>query len=226
MLLPATEAVDVGKGNVHMDNTVAARRRHRAALLLVVPVLLAGFLHPGAGAAAPAKAASAPAASGPRCTTADRPFTPTSLRIDGVVGPTRVLALGRDRNGVPRTPPLTDRGKWQLGWDRISRIRPGSERGVVRLTAHTYPWSGAYGLALGNRLLTSLRNGARITVEGPAGQRMCYRVTKITRVPAGQIAQAYYTSTGRPRLAILVCSGVRRGPGDWSHRTIWFAEPI
>jgi hypothetical protein len=38
--------------------------------------------------------------------------------------------------------------------------------------------------------------------------------------------RGYYSSTGPSRLAILVCSGRRRGPGDWSHRTIWFAKPI
>ncbi|MFC5731584.1 hypothetical protein ACFPQB_21920 [Nocardioides vastitatis] len=31
--------------------------------------------------------------------------------------------------------------------------------------------------------------------------------------------------TGRPRLAILVCSGRRLGPGSWSRRTVWYAEP-
>lgn len=38
----------------------------------------------------------------------------------------------------------------------------GRDRRGVRLTAHTYPWSGAYGSALGNRLLSRLRQGALI----------------------------------------------------------------
>jgi hypothetical protein len=143
-----------------------------------------------------------------------------------VVGPTRVLALGRDAHGVPKPPPLTDRGKWQFGWDRESHIRAGSPRGVVRLTAHTYPRDGSYGLALGNRLLTWLRVGATLAVAGPKGKRMCYRVVRRVSVRAEQSVPSYYDSSGRPRLAILVCSGVRRGPGDWSHRTIWFAEPV
>jgi hypothetical protein len=24
----------------------------------------------------------------------------------------------------------------------------------------------------------------------------------------------------------MVCSGVRRGPGDWAERTVWFASPV
>ncbi|UMG93678.1 class F sortase [Nocardioides sp. TF02-7] len=141
------------------------------------------------------------------------------------MGRTKVLALGRDRNGAPRTPPLTDRGKWQLAWDRASRIRPGGRYGVVRLNAHTYPRSGAYGSALGNRLLAKLRKGDRIVVTGSGGRRQCYRVTRRTRVPAGRALPQYYSDSGPSRLAILVCSGKRRGPGDWSHRTLWFAQP-
>ncbi len=143
-----------------------------------------------------------------------------------MVGPTRVLALGRDRNGVPKTPPLTDRGKWEFGWDKQSHIRAGSPKGVVRLTAHTYPRDGSYGLALGNRLLTKLRLGSTLLVSGREGRHMCYRVSKRLNVRAEQSVPAYYDSDGRPLLAILVCSGVRRGPGDWSHRTIWFAKPV
>lgn len=209
-----------------MRHHTATRRHHGAALVLLVAVLVGG--HPGPASSDAGPVGGGSRAHGPNagCAAVDEPFTPTSARIAGVVGTTRVLALGRDRNGVPRTPPLTDRGKWQLGWDRRSGIRPGSPRGVVRLTAHTYPRSGTYGLALGNRLLSELRKDTTIRLEGRAGERLCYVVTQVRRVRAGQSVPAYYTSTGRPRLAILVCSGVRRGPGDWSHRTIWFADPL
>jgi hypothetical protein len=97
---------------------------------------------------------------------------------------------------------------------------------VVRLAAHTYPRDGSYGLALGNRLLKKLHVGATLEVAGRAHKRMCYQVVRRISVRAEQSVPAYYDSNGRPLLAILVCSGVRRGPGDWSHRTIWFAEPI
>jgi len=184
--------------------------------------LVAGLVL-GAGLAVPV--GSAASAASAACSAPDRPFTPTSVTIPRVVGSTRVLALGRDRNGVPKTPPLTHRGKWEFGWDKESHIRPGSRHGVVRLTAHTYPRDGSYGLALGNRLLTRLHVGDLLVAGGGNGRQLCYRVTKRVRIRADRTLPAYYASSGRPRLAILVCSGIRRGPGDWSHRTIWFAEP-
>jgi hypothetical protein len=137
------------------------------------------------------------------------------------VGPTRVLARGRDRTGVPRTPPLTSKGKWQFAWDKS--VHAGAAYGVTRLTAHTYPaWAGK---ALGNRLLDRLHRGDVLVVTGTRGQRLCYRVTRRVSVAADRRVTAYYSS-GRHRLAILVCSGRRRGPGDWTRRTIWFADPI
>lgn len=203
------------------------RRPGRDAVILAAALVL--------GAALTAAPSTAPAAAvvsdGPEtrltparvtCPAAVQPFRPTSLRIPNVVGPTRVLAMGRDRNGVPRTPPLTERGKWQFAWDKARR--PGSGHGVVRLNAHTYPRFA--GLALGNRLLARLRLGAQIVVSGPGSARLCYRVIRRVKKRAGGSFADYYAMSGPPRLAILVCSGRRRGPGDWSHRTVWFAEPV
>ena len=189
---------------------------------LLAGLVLGTCLAVGVGSPAPGVPSQR---STPSCSSPDRPFTPSSVTIPGVVGRTRVLALGRDANGVPKTPPLTDKGKWEFGWDKASHIRPGSPHGVVRLTAHTYPRDGSYGLALGNRLLTQLRIGDLLVARGGPGRRLCYHVTKRVQIRADHTLPAYYDSSGRPRLAILVCSGVRRGPGDWSHRTIWFAEP-
>ena len=197
----------------------------RIAAALAAGLVLGGGLAAPVGPAA-AQAVSQSVAGAAACGTPAHAFTPASITIPRVVGPTRVLALGRDRNGVPKTPPLTDRGKWEFAWDRESHIRAGSPHGVVRLNAHTYPRDGSYGLALGNRLLARLRVGATLVVTGRGELRMCYRVTRRIRVRAEQSVPAYYASNGRPLLAILVCSGVRRGPGDWSHRTIWFAQPV
>lgn len=190
-------------------------------------LLLAAFV-PGTALAVPgtAGAVATSGAPGSGCSEASSPFTPPSVEIPGVVGRTRVLALGRDQNGVPRPPPLTDDGKRQLAWDKASRIRPGGPRGVVRLTAHTYPRDGSHGTALGNELLARLRTGDRVLVSGGRGELLCYEVTRQVQVRAERSLPGYYASTGAPRLAILVCSGRRRGPGDWSHRTVWFAVPV
>ena len=164
------------------------------------------------------------------CAPVDRPFRPTTLSIDGVLDATKVLARGQDPNGVPTPPPLTRRGKWQLAWDKASGVRPGDTIGVVRLTAHTYPRDhprhGPEAPALGNLLLARLRTGAPLEVTGAKGERLCYRVTRRQQVRATDSLSGYYDTIGPPRLAILVCSGKRRGPGNWSHRTIWFAVPL
>lgn len=181
---------------------------------------------------------AAPAQAGamgtrPTCAAVDRPFRPSTLTIDGVLVATTVIARGQDRHGVPKPPPLTERGKWQLAWDQVSGVRPGATTGVVRLTAHTYPHdhapdrpgTAAQAPALGNLLLAGLRTGARLEVAGPRGERLCYRVTKRQQVRATASVSGYYDTAGAPRVAILVCSGTRRGPGDWTHRTIWWAKP-
>ncbi|WP_244931873.1 class F sortase [Nocardioides sp. W7] len=159
------------------------------------------------------------------CASVDRGFRPTTLAIGGVRRATKVLARGQDRHGVPLPPPLTARGKWQLAWDKASGVRPGDDRGVVRLTAHTYPYDTP-APALGNLLLDRLRIGARLKVSGAGGKQVCYRVTRRQRVRADATLSRYYDTIGKHRLAILVCSGKRRGPGDWTHRTIWYAVPV
>lgn len=211
---------------VRTGGTLARRSAVAGALLALGLTLGATPPVTASPSAADERSTSADAERRGGCTTARAPFRPTRAVIRGVVGPTKVLARGRDRRGAPLPPPLTARGRWQLAWDRESGTKPASSRGVVRMLAHTYPRSGAYGTALGNRLLQRLRLGARIEVSGADGRRQCYRVSHRVRARAGASLAAFYTSGGPPKLAILVCSGVRRGPGDWSHRTIWFARPL
>jgi hypothetical protein len=189
-------------------------------MLVAALVLASTFLVLG-GVAEPLMPTAHPAAPS-RCPEPARPFVPKALEILGVVNRTTVLALGRDRRDVPRTPPLTTRGKWQVAWDKPSNIKPGSPRGNVKLNAHTYP----DGSALGNRLLRQLFRDQRIVVLGPEGQRLCYDVTRRIQVAGDRPYRPYFSTSGRPQLAILVCSGRRRGPGDWSHRTIWYASPV
>lgn len=199
--------------------------RFRVWVALVPGVVLGVALAASGTALGAVSAQAGDTEGGVTCTQVDRGFRPTSLTIDGVVEPTKVLALGQDHEGVPRPPPLTERGKWQFAWDKAAGVRPGSPEGVVRLTAHTYPRDGSYGSALGNLLLDRLRTGASLEVSGAGGERLCYRVTRKVEVSAKASLSGYYSTIGSPRLAILVCSGRRRGPGDWTRRTIWYAEP-
>ncbi len=168
----------------------------------------------------PARAAFFPAA----CRVAPRKgFWPTKARVQFVQKRVPVLALGRDRYGVPRQPPLTSSGKRVFGWDKQGP-KPGSHRGNVRFNAHTWP----DGSALGNRMLSRLGIGQLIVVRNSSGTAICYRVTKrVTVLPRSREARVnYYSTRGKPKLAIVVCSPPRLGPGNWKYRTIWYAKPV
>ena len=156
------------------------------------------------------------------CVKAGKRFRPTSLGIPGISKRRTVLALGRDRRNVPKAPPLSDSGKRQYAWDTKDKIKAGARHGVAKLNAHTYP----DGSAIGNDLIRELYEGDRLDVQGRRGQQRCYKVIDRVQIPAEKRFKRYYRTSGPHRLAIAVCSGVRRGPGDWSHRTIWFAKII
>ena len=47
----------------------------------------------------------------------------------------------------------------------------------------------------------------------------------VTDYYASKTLLRYYRLDGPPRLGIVVCSGKRTGPGQWSKRTVWFAKP-
>jgi len=146
-------------------------------------------------------------------------FTPSRIAIPHVTSGAHVLAIGYDAHGVPGVPPLTSEGKTEFAW--VPNVAPGMDEGNVLLNAHTWP----DGSALGNHLLAGLQTGGRIVVTGAGDHVLCYRVTDRVEVAATASVPAYFATDGPPQLAIIVCSGIRRGPGDWTERTIWYASP-
>lgn len=156
----------------------------------------------------------------PPCTTAKQAFVPTSMSIPGVDTTISVLALPRDLDNVPGITPLTASGKLSMALDLGSGILPGAKQGNALLNAHTYP----NGTALGNKLLAKLDRGDPIVLRGPGG-RLCYTVNDREEVPELDRGLRYFAKTGKPQIAILVCSGKRLGPGQWTKRTIWYASP-
>jgi hypothetical protein len=151
-------------------------------------------------------------------TPARRGFIPKRATIALVGRDIPVLAMGRGPGRIPLPPPLTSYGKRSFAWDKYGP-KPGSRHGNVRFNAHTYP----DGSALGNKLLRRLWVGNRIIVRGRYSA-ICYRVTRRIVVSPLKIG-AYYNTTASPKLAIVVCSGRRLGPGRWTKRTIWYAWP-
>jgi sortase (surface protein transpeptidase) len=119
---------------------------------------------------------------------------------------------------VPGVPPTS--AKHSFAWDRPPGIKPGADRGNVLLNAHTWP----DGSAVGNEMLDELYKGDRIVLRG-ARSELCYTVTQRIEVRFADGYPPYFDRNGSPKVALIVCSGKRLGPGDWTHRTIWFAEP-
>ena len=154
------------------------------------------------------------------CRRAPSPFAPVSVDVPGVVRGAGVLALPRDPDGVVGVPPPTAAGSAVFGWDAPG-ARPGTTAGHVVLVAHTWP----DGSALGNRLLAGLRPGGRLVLAGATGERACYDVVRREEVTAETLVPDLTRADGPHRLVVVVCSGTRRGPGDWSHRTLWTAAP-
>ena len=179
-----------------------------AVLAVLLPLLLI------IGGAGPATSAPAVCA-----TPARHPFAPTRATVARVNRNIPVLAMGRLRGGLPEPPPLTSYGKQTFAWDKYGP-RPGDLRGNVRFNAHTYP----DGSALGNRLLARLKVGRRIILYGANGAALCYKVNRKVVTTPNRLG-AYYSTTGSPKLVIVVCSGKRLGPGNWTRRTIWYAKP-
>jgi hypothetical protein len=217
---------------------VTARTRRRsaqaaavvAALILLVWILLRP--HPIAEPVKTSPPAPQAVASGsvlkpkPCYRPATAPFTPTAITVPGVTRDATVLALPRDSNNVPQAPPISTTGKTQFAWAVPPDPMPGDPQGNVLLNAHTWP----DGTALGNHLLDGLQVGGRIIVHGVAedGQRqtLCYEVTKRDVIVASDGSYEYYERNGPPQIALIVCSPPRLGPGNWLHRTIWYASPL
>lgn len=156
----------------------------------------------------------------PRCARSARTgFVPTGISVEGVVRRTAVVGLPRDAAGVPGVPPVND--KQVFAWD-LGGVEPGSDAGQVLLNTHTWP----DGSAMGNALLGAFDVGDELVLRGDDGSFACYEVTERVEVRAEDGYPGYGATDGPPRVVIVVCSGDRLGPGQWTHRTLWFAEPV
>lgn len=211
--------------------TATTRRRTAvAAVLAVVAAILAVWLlwptpekeviaKPPARQATTAGSVLKPAACHRPVT---RPFVPTRITVAKVTTDAEVEALPRDANNVPSAIPVgSANAKVAFAWDAPT-TKPGAAQGNVLINAHTWP----DGTALGNHLLDKLQVGGRIIVKGKSGAELCYKVTKRDVIVATDGSFEYYEQDGPPQIALIVCSPPRLGPGNWKHRTIWYASPV
>lgn len=153
---------------------------------------------------------------GPCDHAARKPFTPTTADFPGIATNLPVIALGRDGD-VPGVPSVG--ATHTVAFDAPGP-HPGARVGLVRLNAHTWPNGGA----LGNQLLAQFDVGDVLMLSAGRSS-LCYRVTERVEVDANADYDRFYELEGKPEFALIVCSGQRRGPGDWSKRTIWWGTP-
>lgn len=149
---------------------------------------------------------------------ATEPFTPSTVDIEDVGQGLPVQPIARDGDDVPGVPPVS--ATHTVAFDAPGP-RPGSDRGLVRLNAHTWP----NGAALGNEMLARFDVGDVLTLRH-GGAKVCYRVTERVEVDGYNTYEPFYVLDGPSEFAFIVCSGERVGPGDWNKRTIWFGKPI
>lgn len=148
---------------------------------------------------------------------------PTQLRVQGI-GKFAVLRMPRVElpSGGYTSPIPPDGDSESFAYDEGS-ARPGTSKGVAIFTSHTY----GNGSATADLLLAKLAVGGSVTVSGKNAE-VSYVVTKRLQVLQDSVSAAKRVNRldDPHAIAIIVCSGTRLGPGEWSHRTIWFAEPV
>ena len=163
-------------------------------------------------AAAATRTSTAPAR--PLARTPDRPFTPTSITIPRVVGPTRVLALGRDRHGSPEDAAADRPGQVgvRLGQGVAHPRRQPARRGAARTRTPT-PGTGPTGSRSATVCSQKLRVGATLVVAGPDGRRMCYRVARQRLRPCQavrpRLLRLERASAGWPSWSAPACAAAR-----------------
>jgi hypothetical protein len=196
--------------------TKLAWRSALAALLLPIASVPAVAGAPGTASGVEARA-TAPCSSG-----VTGPFRPVQGGGPTIGSKYKVLAMARLSSGAMATPPVNDTGKHQYAWDKASKA-PGSGHGSVPIDAHTWP----DGSALGNKMLSNLHVGDIFVLRGAYGQKQCYKINFRQSYPRDQVPAAkFFTRSGPPHVSIIVCSGRRLGPGNWTRRTVWFGVPI
>lgn len=187
-------------------------------LALVLPLALLPAAAPPAVAVPTAVTADQ---AGVACKRPARGFVPSHARIPAIGRTVRVIQVERTRDNAVGAGPVTEGGKWLMAMD--PHTKPASRRGTVILSGHTWP----DGSALGNAMLRDLQRGHKVTMLGKDGRQACYRIKERSQYPADRVPRKKaFRYWGPEQMVIVTCSGKRRGPGDWSHRTIWYAVPL
>lgn len=171
--------------------------------------------HPSSRPSSPGSTSSASTSSAPTSSAS----TATTVASDAPV-----MSLGLAADGTAAAPPK-DQPK-TVGWYNLGP-RPGSDKGKVVLTAHTYHRGGALGNALNSE--QGLRLGDVIRLTDASGRTLCYRHTRTAKVMVKDYdpkSTVLYDDHGAPMLAIVICWDYERSTKFWASRIIFYAEPL
>lgn len=179
------------------------------------------------GSGQPSSGSTATVTSVPGCMPAtSNPIVPTSMTIEGMDGvKSKVLALGLDSSGAAAAPPKDE--PTTVAWYKLGP-KPGSAKGHVVLSIHTYHNGGA----LGNDLYDSkkgLKKGDIIRLSDAQGRTVCYRYDHLAKISVADYkpgSTVLYNDNGSPQTVICICWDYVKATKDWDSRILFYATPI
>lgn len=157
-----------------------------------------------------------------QCANPAKAFKPASYTIDRVGAHERVIPKSTKGGQIP-APPLNDRrsAAWWSGGPK-----PGSDRGKIVLTIHTYRPS--LRPALGNELFkggqSALQPGDILKVHGTGGEIVCYEFTKASRVMVSDYdpdSTLMLDPSGPSSAVIVICWDFNKSSKDWDSRVFF-----
>lgn len=147
---------------------------------------------------------------------------PVLFEIAGTDRSLPMVSLGLDADGAAQAPP-TDQ-PYTIAWFNEGP-RPGSDKGKVTLSSHTYRFGGAFG----NDLLNGeLKGGEIIKISDADGNLACYKYASSTHIMEADYDEnstILYDETGDPMIALIVCTDPT-STGEWLGRMIYYADQV
>ena len=182
---------------------------------------------PASPAASPEPSpSSSPAIDGECVTTATAGFVPTRYAIPALNVDEPVLALNLDSDGNIAAPPK-DQARTASWWN--AGPQPGSDKGKVVLSIHTYRNGGAVGNELYEGGEPTLEAGDVIKLYDDLGSVACYEYTetqKILAVDYDPESTIMVDFDGAPMVTIIVCWDFDKATEDWASRVFFYGKAV
>jgi hypothetical protein len=157
------------------------------------------------------------------CVTTGTEFVPTKFSFLGKDKDLNVLSLGLDANGAAAAPPTTD--PMTFAWFNQGP-KPGSDKGKVVLSGHTYTRGKAIGNYLNNGLLSY---GDYMLVSDDSGNSACYMYDNQIQVYVADYdpnSNILYDNDGPAEVAIVVCTDYEASAHAHVARAIYYGSLV